>query len=49
VLTAGAMNTHNTFEQPNSVQPAAFSGARRSGDGWSFALPAKSVVVVTLR
>jgi alpha-L-arabinofuranosidase len=49
LLTAPAMNTHNTFDKPTTVQPTAFSGARRKGDGWSFELPAKSVVVVTLQ
>jgi alpha-N-arabinofuranosidase len=48
VLTSPAMNTHNTFDQPNALQPAAFNGARRKGEEWSFELPAKSVVVVTL-
>ena len=48
VLTSDAMNTHNTFERPNAVQPAAFTGGKRKGDGWVFDLPAKSVVVATL-
>jgi alpha-N-arabinofuranosidase len=49
LLTSAAMNTHNTFEQPTALQPTAFTGAKRKGDEWSFELPAKSVVVVTLR
>ena len=48
VLTSAAMNTHNTFDKPDALQPAAFSGAKRKGDEWSIELPAKSVVVVTL-
>jgi alpha-N-arabinofuranosidase len=48
VLTAPAMNTHNTFDQPNTVQPAAFNGGRKKGDAWEFELPPKSVVVATL-
>lgn len=48
VLTTDAMNAHNTFEKPNSVQPAAYSGGRKKGDSWEFDLPPKSVVVVTL-
>jgi len=48
VLTAPAMNTHNTFEQPNTLQPAAFKGAKRKGDAWLIELPPKSVVVATL-
>ena len=42
------MNTHNTFEKPDAVQPAAFSGGKLKGDCWVFDLPAKSVVVATL-
>jgi alpha-N-arabinofuranosidase len=48
VLTTAAMNAHNTFDKPNSVQPAEFKGAKRKGDDWVFDLPSKSVVVVTL-
>jgi len=47
VLTTPAMNTHNTFEQPNAVHPVAFTGAKLKGDTWVFDLPAKSVVVAT--
>ncbi|HET9862275.1 MAG TPA: alpha-L-arabinofuranosidase C-terminal domain-containing protein, partial [Steroidobacteraceae bacterium] len=48
VLTAPQMNTHNTFEQPEAIKPAAFTGGKRRGDSWVFDLPAKSVVVATL-
>jgi alpha-N-arabinofuranosidase len=48
VLTTGAMNAHNTFEAPEAVKPAAFSGGKLKGDSWVFDLPAKSVVVATL-
>jgi alpha-N-arabinofuranosidase len=48
VLTAAAMDAHNTFEAPDAVRPAPFSAARRSGDGWVLDLPPKSVVVATL-
>ncbi len=49
VLTAPAMNAHNTFEQPNAVQPTPFTGARLSGSTLSVQLPSKSVVVLELR
>jgi alpha-N-arabinofuranosidase len=49
VLTAPAMNTHNTFDAPSAVQPAAFTGAALKGDVLEVALPAKSVVVLTLK
>jgi alpha-N-arabinofuranosidase len=49
VLTAEAMNAHNTFETPTAVQPAAFDGARLAGDALTVELPAKAVVVLELR
>jgi len=48
VLTAEAMNAHNTFEQPNAVKPARFDGARLMGDTLKVNLPAKSVVMLRL-
>jgi alpha-N-arabinofuranosidase len=49
VLTATAMDAHNTFEAPNAVQPATFSGAAVKGDTLEMKLPAKSVVVMALK
>ncbi len=49
VLTAPAINAHNTFAAPNTVQPAAFGGASLKGETLDLALPAKSVVVLTLQ
>ena len=49
VLTAAAMNAHNTFDAPNAVQPAAFSGFTLKGDTLEVKLPAKSVVVLALQ
>jgi alpha-N-arabinofuranosidase len=49
VLTAAAMNAHNTFEAPDAVRPAAFNGASLSGDTLEVKLPAKSVVVLALK
>jgi alpha-N-arabinofuranosidase len=48
VLTAPQMNIHNTFDHPDAIEPAAFTGGKRRGDSWVFDLPAKSVVVATL-
>jgi alpha-N-arabinofuranosidase len=48
VLTTPAMNSHNTFEKPDSVAPAAYTGAKKKGDAWVFDLPSRSVVVATL-
>ena len=49
VLTAAAMNAHNTFDQPTAVQPAPFTGARLSGEKITVDLPPKSVVLLELQ
>jgi len=48
VLTAPAMDTHNTFDAPNRVQPAAFTGATLQDSSLKARLPPRSVVVLTL-
>ncbi|RIV81083.1 alpha-N-arabinofuranosidase [Aurantiacibacter xanthus] len=49
VVTASAMDAHNTFDRPDVVAPQDFSGARVSGGTLTATLPAKSVVVLQLR
>ncbi len=50
ILTASAMTAHNTFDAPDTVQPASFSGARlAAGDRLEVTLPPMSVVVLELR
>ena len=46
VLTAAAINSHNTFDQPAAVKPAAFSGASIQAGVLKLVLPPKSIVVV---
>jgi alpha-L-arabinofuranosidase len=48
-LQAAAMNTHNTFENPNQVQPVAFSGARLVDGELEVMLPKMSVVALELQ
>lgn len=48
VLTAAAMDGHNTFDRPDAVSPVAFEG-EREGETLRFDLPPKSVAVVALR
>lgn len=48
ILTAPALNSHNSFDQPDAVKPASFTGAKLSGDTLSTTLPAHSVVVLTV-
>jgi alpha-N-arabinofuranosidase len=42
------MNAHNSFENPDAVKPAEFSGFKTSAGGFAVTLPAKSVVVLEL-
>ncbi len=49
VLTAAAVDAHNTFEAPNAVQPVTFDGATLKGDTLEVKLPAKSVVILALK
>lgn len=47
VLTSVAMDAHNTFEDPQVIEPAAFS-TRAAGGKLSIKVPAKAVMVVAL-
>ncbi len=49
ILTAPAMNAVNTFDRPDVVKPADFNGAVLKGDVLSVVLPAKAIVVLTLK
>ena len=49
VLTAQAMNATNTFERPDAVRPAPFTGFKTEGGVVTLSLPSKSVVVLELR
>ncbi|HEY0367405.1 MAG TPA: alpha-N-arabinofuranosidase [Pyrinomonadaceae bacterium] len=49
VLTAPAVNAMNTFDNPNTVKPAPFSGYKLEGSQLSLRIPSKSVVVLELR
>jgi alpha-N-arabinofuranosidase len=49
VLTAPAVNSINTFDKPETVKPAPFSGAQVQGDQVILNLPSKSVVVLEIR
>jgi alpha-L-arabinofuranosidase len=49
VLTAAAMDAHNTFETPNVVQPVAFTAVSLNKGTVVLTLPPKSIVVLDLR
>ncbi|WP_375194208.1 alpha-N-arabinofuranosidase [Sphingobium sp.] len=49
ILTAGAINAHNSFDAPEVVKPAVFTGAQIANGALSVILPPKSVVVIDLQ
>lgn len=49
VLTAPEMQAYNTFEKPNTVQPAAFRSLSLKENGLSATIPPKSVVLLSIR
>jgi len=48
ILTSANLTDINTFQQPDKLKPANFSGAKKDGDKLVVALPAKSVVTLEL-
>lgn len=48
VLTASALNTHNTFEQPEQIVPVALDVSFAKDGTLTFELPAASVAAITL-
>jgi alpha-N-arabinofuranosidase len=48
VLTAEAINAHNTFDQPEVVKPAKFEGVTVNDNTLLLDLPAKSIVVLEI-
>jgi alpha-N-arabinofuranosidase len=48
ILTADAMDAHNTFEQPEAVEPRAFSGFTLENGRLAVRLPRMSVAVLEL-
>lgn len=49
VLTSAKIQDHNSFESPAKIKPAAFTGAKLSGDDLTVTLPPVSVVVLELQ
>ncbi|MBT6147249.1 MAG: alpha-N-arabinofuranosidase, partial [Gemmatimonadetes bacterium] len=48
VLTGNAMNSHNTFDAPDTVAPVEFDGVKLRAGGADVDLPARSVVAFTV-
>ena len=49
VLTADAMNVHNTFEKPDTIKPAKFDDVKIDGDKIIAVLPPMCVVVLEVK
>ena len=49
VLTASAVNAMNSFDRPETVKPAPFSGYKLEGSKLNLSIPSKSVVVLELK
>jgi alpha-N-arabinofuranosidase len=49
VLTSAKLTDVNTFNQPNSVKPVVFNGAKKVGNELVVDLPAQSIVLLTLK
>jgi alpha-N-arabinofuranosidase len=48
VLQGSRMNAHNTFDQPNAVQPTGFKGAKLNAGGLAIAMSKMSVVALEI-
>ncbi|MGM0369986.1 MAG: alpha-N-arabinofuranosidase [Bacillota bacterium] len=48
VLTADKLDAHNTFDQPDAIQPTEFSAAKLTASGLEVTVPNKSVVLLSL-
>ena len=49
VLTAANMDSHNGFGVAEDVHPQPFTGARWRGGSLDVAMPAKSIVVLSIK
>jgi alpha-N-arabinofuranosidase len=49
VLTSASMSAHNTFAAPRTIAPVAFNGATVRNGTLTVTIPAKAVVVLTVR
>jgi alpha-N-arabinofuranosidase len=49
VLTAAAMDSMNTFDKPDSIQPSSFTAFKLDGSHVIITMPSKSVVVLELQ
>jgi alpha-N-arabinofuranosidase len=43
------MNSHNTFDEPETVKPAAFNGFALTDNKLTIQMPSKSIVVFEIQ
>jgi len=48
ILTSNLINDHNTFDNPNKVEPKIFNKFKKDGDGFLTILPSKSLTILTI-
>ena len=48
ILTGNEIDAHNTFDEPDLVQPALFNGATLDKDRLTIQMPAKSIVTLAI-
>lgn len=49
ILTSPDMTTYNTFDQPENIKPEPFTGYTMDNNKLTLELPAKSVVLITIK
>lgn len=49
ILTSAAVTDINSFENPNSIKPANFTGAKKEAGELVLSIPSKSVIMLTLQ
>ncbi len=49
ILTAATIDAHNTFDAPDVVKPAAFTGATLANGMLTVTMPAKAIVMIDIR
>ena len=49
ILTGDALNSHNTFDAPDTVRPVDFDGVRLHGSTADVAMPPRSIVSFTVK
>ena len=48
ILTGPSMNTHNSFEEPETIEPTTFESIQPAMKGFMTELPSKSIVTITI-